>query len=145
MFNHSENNVFNSAKEIASDDIQRQKTQATTCAVPVSSENSLLQLIRQHQHQQGWILLVAPPQLPDKGWAEHFQLSLQNVLVIHQKQICNLSATLKQALTSSSCKVVINFAKQLSKQQLDDYHKLALANNIWFYDSEQMQHNLLPH
>lgn len=101
-----------------------------------NSRQSLLQLIRQHQHQQGWILLVAPSHIPDKVWAEQYQLSLHNVLVVHQKQIHDLAATLQQALNSPSCKVVINCASQLDIQQLSSCRNLALKNNTWFYQVE---------
>ena len=109
------------------------------------SRHSLLQLIQQHQHQQGWILLIAPTYIPDKEWAEHYQLSLHNVLVVHQKQISNLELTIKQALSSASCKVVINFANQLDQQQLDSCRKLAVGNNTWFYQCEQMHQPQLAH
>uniref|UniRef100_UPI0040474CFA hypothetical protein n=1 Tax=Rheinheimera sp. TaxID=1869214 RepID=UPI0040474CFA len=109
------------------------------------SRHSLLQLIQQHQHQQGWILLIAPTYIPDKEWAEHYQLSLHNVLVVHQKQISNLELTIKQALSSASCKVVINFANQLDQQQLDSCRKLAIGNNTWFYQCEQTHQPQLAH
>ena len=109
------------------------------------SRHSLLQLIQQHQHQQGWILLIAPTYIPDKEWAEHYQLSLHNVLVVHQKQINDLNATIRQALRSASCKVVINFASQLDQQQLDSCRKLAVGNNTWFYQCEQMQQLQVAH
>ena len=109
------------------------------------SRHSLLQLIQQHQHQQGWILLIAPTYIPDKEWAEHYQLSLHNVLVVHQKQISNLELTIKQALSSASFKVVINFANQLDQQQLDSCRKLAIGNNTWFYQCEQMHQPQLAH
>jgi cell division inhibitor SulA len=100
--------------------------------------HNLLQLIRQHQNQPGWILLVAPAHLPDKEWAERYQLSLHNVLVIHPKQISDLYVTIRQALESSSCKVVINFGNQLQQQQIITCRKLALHNHTWFYQCEHV-------
>lgn len=123
----------------------------TVCSAAVGAEKisdnklNLLQLIRQHQNQPGWILLIAPSQLPAKEWAEHYQLSLHNVLVIHQKQITDLSGTVKQALASPSCKVVINFGKQLDQQELELCRKLAIGNNIWFYQCEQLQQEQVTH
>lgn len=109
------------------------------------SKYNLLQLIRQHQNQPGWILLVAPFQLPAKEWAEHYQLSLHNVLVVHQKQITNLPDTLKQALASPSCKVVINFGDQLDQHELELCRKLAICHNTWFYQYEQIQQEYKTH
>lgn len=111
----------------------------------IAPRQSLLQLIKQHQSQDGWILLVAPSSLPDKEWAESYQLSLQNVLVVHQKQISDLAATLTQALTSASCKVVINFGQPLGSQQLEQCRKLAVENNIWFYQSELVAKEVFKH
>lgn len=112
---------------------------------PSQSKQSLLQLIKQHQHQDGWILLVAPSSLPDKEWAESYQLSLHNVLVIHPRQIFDLTATLTQALTAKSCKVVINFGQPLEPQQLERCRKLAIENDTWFYQSEQNPEVTLKH
>ena len=108
-------------------------------------KQQLVDLIKQHQHQDVWILLIAPTQLPYKEWASHYQLSLQNVLVVHHKQIKDLPETLRQALTSPSCKVVINFANQLEQSELEKYRKLAVTNNIWFYQYEQLTQNGFTH
>ena len=124
-------------------------TTLNSAAVGAISEppvkHHLFDLIKQHQHQDGWILLIAPYQLPDKEWASHYQLSLQNVLVVHHKQIKDLPETLRQALTSPSCKVVINFANQLDQSELEKYRKLAVTNNIWFYQYEQLTQNGFTH
>lgn len=95
--------------------------------------HNLAQLLQQHQHQDGWILLLAPSQLPDKSWAEQYQLPLQKVLVIHPKQISDLFSTLQQALSSASCSVIINFANQLTPQQDAICRKLAIERDVWFY------------
>lgn len=146
MFNRITNNSARNHTEVVDDNVTLLQTKSITSDTKAaSSELSLLQLIRQHQHQPGWILLVAPSHIPDKEWAEHYQLSLNNVLVIHQKQIDDLDGTLTQALTSSSCKVVINFATPSTEQQLDNYRKLARVNNIWFYQSESQCQNRRTH
>lgn len=117
----------------------------TGAAAADASHHTLLQLIQQHQHQQGWILLIAPSHIPHKSWAEQHQLSFHNVLVVHQKQISNLNATIQQALASASCKVVINFARMLDPHQLDGCRKLAVANNTWFYQCEQLRQEHITH
>ncbi|QBL09246.1 hypothetical protein E0Z06_06815 [Rheinheimera sp. D18] len=117
----------------------------TDIAETENSKHSLVQLMHQHQNQAGWILLVAPAHIPDKDWAEQYQLSMHNVLMVHHKQIQDLASTIEQALKSPSCKVVINFAPQLNKQQLNECRKLALANDTWFYQCEAMQQEQLTH
>lgn len=110
-----------------------------------TSHHTLLQLIKQHQHQRGWILLIAPSHIPHKTWAEQHQLSFHNVLVVHQKQIRDISATIQQALVASSCKVVINFAGLQDPQQLDSCRKLAVTHNTWFYQCEQFEQERVTH
>jgi cell division inhibitor SulA len=148
MYNSTAINQFYSGSETVYDDtslLLALGATGTGAHANQFSRHSLLQLIRQHQHQPGWILLVAPSHIPDKEWAEQYQLSLHNVLVIHQKQISDLNATLTQALTSSSCKVVINFARQLEQQQLDACRQLALCNGTWFYQCEHMRQEPITH
>jgi len=148
MYNHTANNQFYPVNETVFNDtnlIQTHSTSSNGNHANGNCRHNLLQLIRQHQNQTGWILLVAPAHLPDKEWAEHYQLSLHNVLVIHQKQISDLYATIQQALGSNSCKVVINFGTQLEQEQIDRCRRLALQNHTWFYQydhlvSQQSQH-----
>lgn len=148
MYNRSVNqSVFN---DIATEhaDSRLLKIHSVTdseAAAASASHHTLLQLIQQHQHQQGWILLIAPSHIPHKSWAEQHQLSFNNVLVVHQKQINDLNATIQQALASASCKVVINFARKLDPHQLDGCRKLAVAHNTWFYQCEQLQQEQITH
>src|SRR5690606_22338093 len=114
MYNRPVNQPFYSHGSTAYADSRLLKIHSVTdieAAAANNSHHTLLQLIQQHQHQQGWILLIAPSHIPHKAWAEQHQLSFHNVLVVHQKQIRDLNATIQQALASSSCKVVINFAR----------------------------------
>lgn len=148
MYNRLPGNSYHRFTKTAYNDSSLLKIHSVTDSNAVAAEDSrhsLLQLIQQHQHQQGWILLIAPTYIPDKEWAEHYQLSLHNVLVVHQKQISDLAATIKQALNSASCKVVINFASQLDALQLDACRKLAVGNNTWFYQCEQMHQLQVAH
>lgn len=110
-----------------------------------ATKQSLLQLIHQHQDKLGWILLIAPTCIPNKLWAEQYQLSLQHVLIIHEKQIKSLTQTVQRALESTSCKVVINFAPHLDKQQLENFSLLAIKNNTCFYQYEHIEANQLTH
>lgn len=148
MYNRPVNQQFYSHAATAYADSRLLKIHSVTdseAAAANASHHTLLQLIQQHQHQQGWILLIAPSHIPHKAWAEQHQLSFHNVLVVHQKQIRDLNATIQQALASSSCKVVINFARMLDPQQLDGCRKLAVTHNTWFYQCEQLQQERITH
>ena len=108
-----------------------------------NTEISLLQILKQYSNQRGWIVLVAPDKKLAKAIARHYQLELHNVLVIHAKQIGDLNETLIRAVTSATCKVVINFAPTCPTK-IDFYRQRAQANNIYFYQAEQ-QHVTTPH
>lgn len=121
-----------------------QKRQAQVSDSSLNGRVSLLQLLSQYNSVRGWIVLIAPEQLPDKAIAKHYQLELNNVLVIHAKQISDLNETLLRALTSTTCKVVINFANTCPSK-LDSYRLRAQANNIHFYHAEQLLTVVRPH
>lgn len=77
---------------------------------------TLIHLIKKHQHQSGWVLLIAPTQLPDKFLAEYYQLRLEKVLVIHQRQSFDAASVIKTALCSGNYAAVINFTTTTSVQ-----------------------------
>ncbi len=144
MYNSLAENSFFSFNEDSNALIKASDTHTEPPALQ-RKHHSLAQLLKQHQHQEGWILLLAPAQLPDKTWAERYHLQMNHVLVVQQKQILDLFTTLQQALNSASCKVVINFAHQLSMQQLAVCQRLAVKNNIWFYQYDQLGQQRTAH
>lgn len=73
-----------------------------------STELQLLKLLQQHRNTDGWILLVGPTIKPSKAFWAACQLPLDKILVIHQQQIKDISATLRRAMASQTCKVIIN-------------------------------------
>jgi len=106
---------------------------------------AILQLIKRHQHQSGWTLLIAPPQLPDRFLAECYELALQKVLVVHRKQLTNPVEAIKSALSSSTCSAVISFDKSLNPQQLQECQILAQQQQIWFYQLEDTTRHTFSH
>lgn len=148
MYSRLVNKQFYNHAATAYADSRLRKIHSVTdseAAASDASHHTLLQLIQQHQHQQGWILLIAPSHIPHKAWAEQHHLSFHNVLVVHQKQIGDLNAIIQQAIASSSCKVVINFAWMLDPQQLEDCRKLAVMHDTWFYQCEPVQQEFITH
>lgn len=97
-----------------------------------SAELQLLKLLQQHQHVNGWIVLVAPSIKPNKAFWQKCQLPLQKILFIHPKQIRNVNSTLRHAICSKSCDVVIN-CLTLSEQEQRDLQILAQDENTHFY------------
>lgn len=108
-------------------------------------EDNLLQLLQRYENAQGWILLIAPDNLPNKRWLTQYQLPLNKILVIHAKQISDLNATLVSALSTGTCQLVVNFAKALCPAALPRCQQLAKANNVLFYQAEQLCGMALAH
>lgn len=102
----------------------------------------LLFIIRQHQQQSGWVLLVAPNQLPDKSTFSGFDVDMSKVLVIQQKQISNIHSVLSDALSSSTCSAVVVWQDQFSQSSLEHYQQLAEHYHTSLYQfSAQSQNN----
>jgi cell division inhibitor SulA len=103
----------------------------------------LLFIIQQHQQQSGWVLLLAPNQLPDKSTFSGFDLDMSKVLVIQQKQISNIDTVLCDALSSTTCSAVVVWQDQFSESSLQHYQQLAQQHQTCFYqlssDKAQVQ------
>lgn len=97
-----------------------------------SAELQLVKLLQQHRHTEGWIVLIAPAVKPNKAFWAACQLPLDKILVVHQQQIKNITTTISQAISSISCKVVINCAP-LSDTELSCLTERASAQQSRFY------------
>jgi len=97
-----------------------------------SAELQLVKLLQQHRHTQGWIVLVAPAIKPNKAFWDACQLPLDKILVIHQQQIKDITATITQALCNLSCQVVVNCAP-LSDSELCCLTEVASEQQSRFY------------
>lgn len=93
---------------------------------------SLVDLIQKHQHQSGWILLIAPEQLPDKFLAACYQLKLEKVLVIHPHQQPDTVSVIATALQGKNYAAIINFAA-LSVPELESCKTQAQQQQSWLY------------
>lgn len=107
---------------------QRLQVTAGQLALP-----ELLLIIQQHQQQSGWVLLLAPTQLPDKSTFSGFDLDMSKVLMIQQKQISNIDTVLCDALSSSTCSAVVVWQDQFSESSLQHYQQLAEQYQTCFY------------
>lgn len=108
-------------------------------------QQMLMQLIKQHRHQAGWIVLLAPSPRLIKQLAIVEQLPLHKVLVIHKKQLSNLNAVIHTALTSGKCKVIINCSQAVPESDDNKYQQLAAEQLVWFYQLEHLCQRLQPH
>lgn len=135
----------NAAESLVTLSKPSQGSYMASCAIADHTQDNLLQLMKRYENAQGWILLIAPDNLPNKSWLTRYQLPLNKVLVIHAKQISDLNATLVRALSSGTCQLVVNFAKTLCPGALPRCQQLAKKNNVLFYQADQLSDMTLPH
>jgi cell division inhibitor SulA len=108
-------------------------------------QHMLMQLIKRHQAQAGWIVLLAPSAQLIKQLASITQLPLHKVLVIHKKQLSNVYSVIHTALSSGNCKVVINCSQALTEHEDHQCQKLAVQQQAWFYQLDNLCQRLQPH
>lgn len=146
MYNHQSGiSLINTAESLVTLSNPSQGSYIAGCTIADHTQDNLLQLLKRYENAQGWILLIAPDNLPNKSWLTRYQLPLNKVLVIHAKQISDLNATLVRALSSGTCQLVVNFAKTLCPGALPRCQQLAKKNDVLFYQADQLSDMTLPH
>jgi len=95
---------------------------------PTHTSATLMTLIgrlaAQTDSQQGWLLVIAPPQPLTKSMLRQLNINSKRILVIQQRQITHFDNLMRDALTCSTCCAVISFLPQ-NCPELDDYHYLS--------------------
>ncbi len=109
----------------------------STCTA-TGAEQLLVKLLQRHSSESGWIVLVAPQQLPSKALASYLQLPVEKILVIHPDAIKDMVTTLDKLLHSASCRVIINFSQLASGELTLQLSQSAASQQRWFYQFNQM-------
>lgn len=112
--------------------------QALAPASATSAEQLLIKVLQRHCDETGWIVLVAPKQLPSKALASYLQLPVDKILVIHADTIKDPAKTLHKLLHSDSCRVVINFSQLASDELTTQLSNSAAKEQRWFYQFNQL-------
>ncbi|MBV2131004.1 hypothetical protein [Arsukibacterium indicum] len=112
--------------------------QELTLASATNAEPLLIKLLQRHCCETGWIVLVAPQQLPSKALASYLQLPIDRILVIHPETIKDPATTLMKLLHSASCRVVINFTELASAALTSELSQCAARQQRWFYQMNQI-------
>lgn len=104
---------------------------APTPVLPIHNDpesTALLQLIGtlagQTDTQQGWLLVIAPPQPLTKTMLGRLNINSKRILVIQQRQITRFDHLMRDALTCSTCCAVVSFLPS-THPDLADYHYLS--------------------
>lgn len=111
----------------------------------LSTLETLKRLLLAHKHLTGWTVLIAPLTLPTKQWCIEHGLATERLLVIHAKQIRDLELTLQRAITSVSCRVVINCVPCKDIKQTRRLTSFAAKHNSFYYQYDRSVVDTLPH
>jgi cell division inhibitor SulA len=111
---------------------------------PVAARSTpLLQLIgslaAQTDRQQGWLLVIAPPQPLTKSMLNQLNINSKRIMVIQQRQIAHFDNFMRDALTCSTCCAVISFLPS-GHPQLPDYEYLSAKYGTALVNVNTSQH-----
>ncbi|AXQ98288.1 SulA-like leucine-rich domain-containing protein [Pseudoalteromonas piscicida] len=79
----------------------------------------LLKVLHKCQHKQGWTLLVAPDNVPNKSLLESASVDANKLLVIRQKHIYDLEYVLKSAISNGNFAAVVIWTNIASVQTIN--------------------------
>ncbi|ODB34416.1 hypothetical protein EXT47_10070 [Pseudoalteromonas sp. CO342X] len=79
----------------------------------------LLKVLHKCQHKQGWTLLVAPDNVPNKSLLESASVDASKLLVIRQKHIYDLEYVLKSAISNGNFAAVVIWTDITSVQTIN--------------------------
>lgn len=101
----------------------------------------LLKVIHQCNQKQGWTLLIAPENVPNKAMLASCSIDSSKLLVIRQKHIVNLEYVLNAALNNGNFSAVITWTNITSKAQLESMQlNTAKASLYCFTEQAEQKH-----
>ncbi|WP_105167941.1 SulA-like leucine-rich domain-containing protein [Pseudoalteromonas sp. T1lg23B] len=81
---------------------------------------ALLKIVHQCNQKQGWTLLIAPDNVPNKAMMDSCSIDTNKLLVIRRKHIVDLKYVLSSALNNGNFAAVIAWTDILSSTELTD-------------------------
>ena len=104
----------------------------------------LIKVLRQHQTDKRWTLLIAPSHIPDKALLDCCSVDMSHVLLVREKQIASMSDTIEKALNASTCCAIVAWCnqwhEQLPQPQLQHLSQLADTKNCHVYAFNKQPH-----
>ena len=105
----------------------------------------LIKVLRQHQSNNRWTLLVAPQHIPDKALLNCCSVDMSHVLIVREKQIPSMVETLESALKHHTCGAIVAWCdkwhKHLSASKLAHLTTLAAQAQCHVYAfNKQLTH-----
>ncbi|MDK2598052.1 MULTISPECIES: SulA-like leucine-rich domain-containing protein [Pseudoalteromonas] len=111
-----------------------------------TTSNELLKILSRCNSKAGWTLLIAPDQVFSKSMLDGYNIDVNKLLVLKQKDLINLEHTLDSALSNGNFAAVITWPGILTKKQIEyrslNHSKTAL---YCFKDFAQLPLSKLTH
>lgn len=99
----------------------------------LSESFELIKVLRNHQQSGRWTVLIAPQNIPDKALLTCCSVDMSRVLVVHTKHDVDVSNTIANALSQSTCSAVVAWTSQISNAKLQEFAELAGQSGCHFY------------
>ena len=104
----------------------------------------LIKVLRQHQTNRRWTLLIAPTHIPDKTLLDCCSVDMSHVLLVREKQITSMPNAIEKALNANTCCAIVAWCnrwhEQLSQSQLQHLSQLADTKNCHVYAFNKQAH-----
>ncbi|MFM2481233.1 cell division inhibitor SulA [Celerinatantimonas sp. YJH-8] len=79
----------------------------------------IIPILRQLSQQKRWVMLIAPPSIPQALSIENYGINTDYVLVVHPHSNLNPFEILERALRSGSCSAVLGWTEQVDEHHMD--------------------------
>ncbi|CAM4152188.1 SulA-like leucine-rich domain-containing protein [Pseudoalteromonas byunsanensis] len=106
---------------------------------------ALLKIVHQCNQKQGWTLLIAPDNVPNKAMIDSCSIDTNKLLVIRRKHIVDLNYVLSSALKNGNFAAVITWTDILSSSELKDMNLPNSDTEIFcFSKTKQLEKCTMP-
>lgn len=99
----------------------------------LSESFELIKILRLYQQTNRWTLLIAPQNIPDKALLDCCSVDMDRVLVVREKQIDSVLATIENALSHATCSAVVAWCNNINSTKMAEINQLAENSECHFY------------
>lgn len=117
----------------------------------LSRSFELIKVLRQHQQNKRWTLLIAPEHIPDKALLECCSVDMSHVLIVREKQISSIMEAIETALNCNTCCAIVAWCEKWHNQISIAKQKqlIALANqnqcHVYTFAKQIVQNPIVEH
>jgi cell division inhibitor SulA len=114
-------------------DKQQMFSHLVTTEDTLSANFELIKILRSFEQSVRWTLLIAPQNIPDKALLNCCSVDMGKVLVVHEKRISSVMATIENALSQATCSAVVAWCEDISASKMIHINELAQKSQCHFY------------